>query len=255
MSLSTDHFLYTGIVKHRRFTPFKREFSYPVFMLYLDINDLDSVMKKSFFWNIDKAAVVSFNRKDFHNINTMSLDQAVRDTVQKKAGVRPDGKIRMLAHLRYFGYCFNPVTFYYCFDRNDNEVEFILAEVTNTPWKERYSYVLQASQGDKEKVIKSKMKKELHVSPFWDMDHIYDWVFSSPAEKLNVFMENYKDGEKVFDASLNMKRDILNRASLFSSIFKFPFMTIKVVFWIHLQAFFLWLRGATFYTHPSKIKN
>jgi|TARA_B110000467_G_C18196453_1_gene409228 DUF1365 family protein len=255
MSLSTGHFLYSGEVKHRRYTPFKREFSYPVFMLYLDINDLNNVMDKSIFWNVNKAAMVSFNRLDYHNAKTESLDQAVRDTVQKKVGNRPSGKIRMLAHLRYFGYCFNPVTFYYCFNREDDQVEFILAEVTNTPWKERFSYVLKASGNNKEKKIKSTMKKELHVSPFWDMDHMYDWSFSRPEDKLGVYMKNFKDGQKVFDATLNMKRLILNRNSLLASIFKFPFITIKVVFWIHLQAFFLWLRGATFFVHPNKTKN
>ena len=160
----------------------------------------------------------------------------------------------MLAHLRYFGYCFNPVTFYYCFNREDNKVDFILAEVTNTPWGEKHSYVLSASKNSKGK-IKSTMKKELHVSPFWDMDHLYDWSFSSPTEKLGVYMKNFKEGEKVFDATLNLKRLILSKKSLLFTIFKFPFMTVKVVFWIHLQAFFLWLRGATFFIHPSKTNN
>ncbi len=255
MNISTGHYIYTGLVKHRRYKPFKREFSYPIFMLYLDINDLDSVMKKSLFWNVNKPAIVSFNRKDFHNIETKSLDKAIRDTVEGKTGSRPIGKIRMLAHLRYFGYCFNPVSFYYCFDKDDHKVEFILAEVTNTPWKERFSYVLRASNNKQENKIRSEMKKELHVSPFWDMDHMYDWVFSSPEDKLSVFMKNYKDGERVFDATLNLKRSILNKRSLFFSVFKYPLMTIRVVFWIHLQAFFLWLRGATFFIHPSKVKN
>ena len=176
-------------------------------------------------------------------IRDRSLDKAIRDTVEQKTGSRPIGKIRMLAHLRYFGYCFNPVSFYYCFDKDDNKVEFILSEVTNTPWKERFSYVLRASNNKQENKIKSEMKKELHVSPFWDMEHVYDWAFSSPMDKLNVFMKNYKDGERVFDATLNLKRSILNKRSLFFSVFKYPFMTIKVVFWIHLQAFFLWLRS------------
>lgn len=87
MNLSTEHFLYTGIVKHRRYTPFNREFSYPIFMLYLDINDLNNVMKKSILWNVNKAAMVSFNRNDYHNAKTKSLDQAVRDTVQKKLDI------------------------------------------------------------------------------------------------------------------------------------------------------------------------
>ena len=70
-----------------------------------------------------------------------------------------------------------------------------MAEVTNTPWGERHSYVLSASKDTRGK-IKSTMKKELHVSPFWDMDHLYDWSFSSPTEKLGVYMKNFKEGEK-----------------------------------------------------------
>ena len=182
MKLSTNHYIYTGTVRHRRHHPFEREFSYSVFMLYLDINDLDNVISRSILWNIDKPAIVSFNRKDFHGDVGVPLDTAVRDTVESRTGVRPKGRIRMLAHLRYFGYCFNPVTFYYCFSRNDDSVDYILAEVTNTPWKERYAYVLSASPERGNSEIKSNMKKELHVSPFWDMDHMYEWVFSSPKD-------------------------------------------------------------------------
>ena len=255
MKLSTDHYIYTGTVRHRRYTPFESEFSYPVFMLYLDINDLENVINKSIFWNINKPAVVSFNRSDFHGAEEVDLDIAVRNTVENRVGIRPEGKIRMLAHLRYFGYCFNPVTFYYCFNRNDDSVDYILAEVTNTPWKERHAYVLSSSQESNKSEIRLSMKKELHVSPFWDMDHMYDWVFSSPKDKLNVFMKNFKDGKHVFDANLSMDRTEMTKKNLLKSVFRFPFMTIKVVFWIHFQAFILWLRGATFYTHPSKIKN
>lgn len=251
--LSTRNFIYNGVVRHRRHNPFRSEFSYSIFMIYLDIGDLDSILKKSLFWNINKPAVVSFNRSDFHGDTDISLDDAVRNTIENRTGSRPRGKIRMLAHLRYFGYCFNPVTFYYCFSHDDKRINYILAEVTNTPWKERYAYVLTAS--DNSHKIKSNMKKKLHVSPFWDMDHNYEWVFSSPKEKLSVLMKNYKNGDNVFDASLSMKRMDLNKSNLFKSVFRYPFITIKVVFWIHFQAFFLWLRGATFYTHPSKIKN
>ena len=251
--LSTRNFIYNGVVRHRRHNPFRSEFSYSIFMIYLDIGDLDSILKKSLFWNINKPAVVSFNRSDFHGDPDISLDDAVRNTIENRTGSRPSGKIRMLAHLRYFGYCFNPVTFYYCFSHDDKRINYILAEVTNTPWKERYAYVLTAS--DNSHKIKSNMKKKLHVSPFWDMDHNYEWVFSTPKEKLSVLMKNYKNGDNVFDASLSMKRMDLNKSNLFKSVFRYPFITLKVVFWIHFQAFFLWLRGATFYTHPSKIKN
>ena len=250
-----NNFIYKGTIVHRRFTPFNHFFNYPLFMAFIDLDTVNSFLKKSWFWNVNKKALIAFHREDYHGKPDTDLSQSVRETVYKSIGKEIKGPIRLLTHLRYFGYCFNPVSFYYCFDKDDNKVEFILAEVTNTPWKERFSYVLRASNNKQENKIKSKMKKELHVSPFWDMEHVYDWAFSSPMDKLNVFMKNYKDGEKVFDATLNLKRSILNKKSLFSSVFKYPFMTIKVVFWIHLQAFFLWLRGATFFIHPSKVKN
>ena len=255
MSVINKSYIYSGTIRHRRFTPFNHFFTYPLFMTYIDLNSIEDTLKKSWIWNINKPAMISFMRNDYHGDHQISLDESVRKTVFEKIGYKVKGPIRLLTHLRYLGYCFNPVSFYYCFDEDDNKVEFILAEVTNTPWKERFSYVLQASSNKQENKIRSQMKKELHVSPFWDMDHMYDWVFSSPMDKLNVFMKNYKDGEKVFDATLNLKRNILNRRSLFFSVFKYPLMTIKVVFWIHLQAFFLWLRGATFFIHPSKVKN
>ena len=84
MNLSTDHYIYTGTVRHRRHDPFDSEFSYPVFMVYLDINDLDSVMKKSIFWNVDKSAIVSFQRNDFHGDVERPLDIAVRDTIKRE---------------------------------------------------------------------------------------------------------------------------------------------------------------------------
>ena len=255
MNLSTDHYIYTGTVKHRRHDPFNSEFSYPVFMMYLDINDLDSVMEKSIFWNVDKSAIVSFQRNDFHGDVERPLDIAVRDTVKKRTGVRPEGKIRMLAHLRYFGYCFNPVTFYYCFSRNDDRVDYILAEVTNTPWKERHAYVLSASPENKSSKIKSNMKKNSMYLPFGIWNMYMTGRLAVLKISLNVLMKNFKDGKHVFDASLSMSRMKMTKANLMKSVFRYPFMTIKVVFWIHFQAFLLWLRGATFYIHPSKVKN
>ena len=254
MNLSTDHYIYTGTVRHRRHDPFDSEFSYPVFMVYLDINDLDSVMKKSIFWNVDKSAIVSFQRNDFHGDVERPLDIAVRDTVKKRTGVRPEGKIRMLAHLRYFGYCFNPVSFYYCFDSSDSFVEAILAEVTNTPWKERHAYVidLKANKSKNANLI-GKLEKELHVSPFWGMDHQYEWFFTEPNENLLVNMKNFKDQSKVFDATLKLERKTFSKSNLIRYILQFPFITLIVVFRIHWQALILWIKRAPFFIHPKKV--
>jgi len=252
MSLSKKNYLYTGVVGHRRFTPFNHFFQYPLFMAYIDLNTVNSFLKKSWFWNVNKKALVSFYREDYHGDPNKDLSESVRDTVYKTIGLEVKGPIRLLTHLRYFGYCFNPVSFYYCFNKNDSKLEAILAEVTNTPWKERHAYVLK-NKGNNKK-IKSSFKKQLHVSPFWGMDHEYEWLFSEPQKKLNVNMINFKSAKKVFDANLNMVRIPFTIRELLKQILKFPLITISVVFRIHLQAFKLWIKKAPFFIHPDKLK-
>jgi len=252
MSLSKKNYLYTGVVGHRRFTPFNHFFKYPLFMAYIDLNTVNSFLKKSWFWNVNKKALVSFHREDYHGDPKKDLSESVRDTVFKTIGLEVKGPIRLLTHLRYFGYCFNPVSFYYCFDKEDSKLEAILAEVTNTPWKERHAYVL-SNQGNNKK-IKSSFKKQLHVSPFWGMDHEYEWLFSEPQKKLNVNMINFKSAKKVFDANLNMVRAPFTIKELLKQVLKFPLITFFVVFRIHMQAFKLWIKKAPFFIHPDKLK-
>ena len=130
-------------------------------------------------------------------------------------GVVPSGPIRVLTHLRYFGYIFNPVTFYYCFDESGTQVETILAEITNTPWKERHAYVLPAASARRdERVMHFQFDKEFHVSPFWPMDMHYDWRFTAPEERLHVHMENWREDRRAFDATLTLERESISSASL-----------------------------------------
>ena len=251
--ISVDNYIYEGYIRHRRFTPFKNFFKYPIFMVYFDISKIEQLFKKkSIIFNINKPSIVSFYRTDYHKSNIKCLDKAVRDTLKNKYKFIAKGPIRILTHLRYFGYCFNPVSFYYCFDKEDKQVESVMAEVTNTPWNERYTYFI--SDFDSKNNLKSTMEKKFHVSPFWDMEHIYDWVFTIPNQKIAVNMKNYKNNTKVFDATLKLIRKKLSLKNLLVQIMKFPFITIKVFLRIHWQAFRLWLKGATFYTHPKKIK-
>ena len=151
MSLSKNHQLYWGTINHRRHVPFKRFFSYPIFMAYIDITSLQTTMRPSFLWNVDKPALASFRRQDYHGDASVSLESSVRKTMQEKTGKTFNGPIRLLTHLRYFGHCFNPVSFYYCFNDTDEKVEAIMAEVTNTPWKERHVYVIDKQSPNKRK--------------------------------------------------------------------------------------------------------
>ena len=223
-------------------------------MAYIDISSLASALEPSLFWNINKPAIVSYRREDYHGDPSKDLEDCVRKTLQEKTGVDFKGPIRLLTHLRYFGYCFNPVSFYYCFDENDKKVEVIMAEVTNTPWKERHSYVIYERLDDDSKLsFTASPKKQFHVSPFWGMDHEYEWFFSNPEEALNVIMKNYKDGEKVFNVALNLQRRAFNKKSLFKAVLRFPFATLMVVCRIHWQALMLLIRRAPFFTHPDKL--
>jgi len=173
--------------------------------------------------------------------------------VEKETGRRPRGPIRLLTHLRYFGYVFNPVSFYYCFDANDERLETIVAEVNNTPWKERHCYVLG---NDRDigcgSVRRFKPAKEMHVSPFMPMDIDYDWRFRCPGNDLSVHMENYRENAKLFDATLVLKRQEITPKSLSRVLLAFPLMTLKVLTAIHWQALKLWLKGNPVHDHPAK---
>ena len=205
-----NNFIYTGTIVHRRFTPFNHFFNYPLFMAFIDLDTVNSFLKKSWFWNVNKKAVIAFHREDYHGKPDTDLSQSVRETVYKSIGKEIKGPIRLLTHLRYFGYCFNPVSFYYCYDEMDSEVEVIMAEVTNTPWKERYPYVIQDKCGKNHRLT-ANFEKKLHVSPFWGMDHDYEWMFTQRGKDLFVSMKNFKSNQKVFDATLKMKRMLFTK--------------------------------------------
>ncbi len=244
--------IYQGRVQHRRHTPHPHVFCYPICMMYIDLSELDLIFSKTWFWSLEKMNVGSFRRRDYLGDPTTSLDQAVRDCAFSKLARRPAGPIRMLAHLRYFGHCFNPVSFYYCFEPDGQTLDCIVAEITNTPWRERHAYVLDArSSGSKNDWFEFEFDKAFHVSPFFPMQLRYDWRFSLPANNLNVQMNlSNSSAEKQFDASLNLQRSQINGWNLTRVLWQYPLMTIKVVAAIHWQAFLLWLKQITVYDHP-----
>ena len=108
--------LYVGQIRHRRLAPKPHFFFYRIFMAYLDLQELDTVFTGNPLWSTRRPALAWFRRADYLGDPSVPLDQAVRDLVEQKTGVRPIGPVRVLSHLRYFGYSFNPVSFYYCFD-------------------------------------------------------------------------------------------------------------------------------------------
>jgi DUF1365 family protein len=227
-------------VRHRRHAPRAHAFRYPLFMAYLDLAELDSAFRGRWLWSARRPAIARFARKDHFGDPRVPLERAVRELVEARGGRRPAGPIRLLTHLRYLGYVFNPVSFFYCFDAAGAKVETIVAEVNNTPWGERHCYVLQG--------LRSQTGKAMHVSPFMPMDLRYDWRFTAPGDQLAVHMALKRSGDKIFDATLALRKQPIGNGVLA----RFPLMTAKVIAAIHWEALRLWLKRIPFHTHPAK---
>ncbi|MFX0144738.1 MAG: DUF1365 domain-containing protein [Candidatus Hodarchaeota archaeon] len=245
--------IYTGHVGHSRYQPVENRFRYSLFMMYLDLAELDHIFQGRTLWSVERPNIAWFRRRDYLGDPSLPLDTAVRNLVQERLGQRPEGPVRMLTHLRYFGHNFNPVSIYYCFDQADSKVQTIVADITNTPWGERYSYVLDEKQdvgtGEGRRF---RFAKTFHVSPFLDMDTDYDWHFGEPGDVLRVQMIASHAGTKLFMANLDLKRRELNGSNLARMLLSYPPMTLKAVAAIYWQALRLWMKGATFYAHPAK---
>ncbi len=247
--------IYAGQVRHRRKQPVVHEFDYRMFMMYLDLAELPTIFGKRWLWSARRPALARFRREDHFGDPAIPLDDAIRELVNDETGARPSGPIRLLTQLRYFGYVFNPVSFYYCFSEDDTQLETIVAEVNNTPWGERHCYVLpQSMNRGAGKHMRYFPEKEMHVSPFMPMDVQYDWRFNQPDQNLTVHMENALSGKKIFDATMVLKRKEITAASLAYSLWGYPFMTLKIILAIHWQALKLWLKGAPVHDHPEKRK-
>ncbi len=244
--------LYVGHLAHRRLTPVVNAFQYSLFMVCLDLDELERVFSGRWFWSVERSNWAVFRRRD-HLRRSGTLREAVRATVREQLGFAPDGPIRILTHLRYCGVCFNPISIYYCFAPDGTKLEAILAEVHNTPWCEEYARALDTRRGPDDGVYhRFELDKEFHVSPFMPLDLRYRWRFTSPGETLGVRMELFRNGRLVFDAALGLSRRPLNGRNMASALLAWPCMTARVISAIYWQALKLKLKGAPFFPHPSQ---
>ncbi len=240
--------IYEGWVRHRRRDEVDHELRYPVFMAYLDLDELPEVLDGMALWSARRPAVAWFRRADHLGDPAEPLTDTIRAVVAARTGSRPQGSIRLLTNLRYLGHCFNPVSFYYCYDAAGQRVEAVVAEVTNTPWGERHAYVLGADPDRPPGgVVRGRLEKAFHVSPFMGMDHTYEWRLTDPGDRLLVHIDSERDGAVVFDATLSLERRPFSTGVLV----RHPAMTAQVVAHIYGQAVRLKLKGAPYHPNPS----
>jgi DUF1365 family protein len=252
--------IYEGWVRHRRYAPHPNAFRYRMYMLYVDLAEVDGLFTKRWLWSVGRRNIAQFRRSDYFGDAAIPLDTAVRDLVQRETGLRPSGPIRLLTHLRYFGLSFNPVSFYYCYAADGSTLETVVADITNTPWKERHAYVLPISGAKRHGgVFGWTFDKQFHVSPFLPLHCRYDWRFSIPDDNLRVHMDVYKsttpnseDFVRELDATLVLHRREFNGKNLARVLARHPLMTLKIVAAIHWQALRLFLRGNPVFDHAIK---
>lgn len=248
-----DSCIYQGQVIHSRTAPAKHDFTYDVYMMYLDLAELDQVFQDRWFWSTTRPAPARFNRKNYLGDPKDTLDTSVRELVGERTGTRPEGPIRLLTNLSYFGYCINPISMYYCFDPDGKQVETIVADVTNTPWGEHHCYVLTRNERHAdEKIKRFTTPKALHVSPFMEMKLNYNWFLTEPQDTLSLRITNTTGKERFFSATLNLSRKEITGSSLARVLLSYPPMTLKVAAAIYWQALKLWVKGIPFVTHPKK---
>lgn len=248
--------IYEGRVRHTRTTPVEHHFDYRLFMMYLDLDELPTLFQKRWFWSTTRPALARFHRGDHLGDNDKPLSDCVRDLVATETGYRPEGPIRLLTNLTYFGYGFNPVSFYYCFAVDGKTVDFIVAEVNNTPWGEQDCYVLSCNEDSRRGASwRFRPHKKMHVSPFMPMEVDYDWALAEPGERLSVYMANARDGARIFDAALLLRRTDVSAWSLASALIRYPMHTVKIIVSIYWQALRLWLKRCPLYPHPDKTQH
>jgi DUF1365 family protein len=258
--------LYTGTLRHRRFRPRRHEFTYKLFMAWLDIDRIPELMARLPWTSYNRFNWASFDERDHFGDPALSLRERVTQDARAQNVPSPDGPIFLLTHLRYLGYCFNPISFYFCYDRS-GRLDTVLAEVNSTfgescnywLWSDnRQAAVNALDRRPSATALRYRCPKTMHVSPFMGMNLDYQFILTQPNEKFVAHMNTIERGPEsesfkpFFDATLALER--WTRRSVVRVLLRHPWMTARVIGAIHWEALRLFLKGVPVYTHPGRVR-
>ena len=243
--------IYSGFVTHRRFKPKRHFFSYKTFSLLIDLNEVEDLGRKIKFFSYNKFNVLSFYDSDHGPRDGSSLVKWVKKTLAKSEINIESGSVKLLCFPRFFGYVFNPLSIFYCYDQN-SQLKAILYEVKNT-FNEQHTYVFSVSSSSN--LILHKCDKRFYVSPFIEMKTFYNFRLSKPGNVINIFIKQADIEGILLIACQVGKRLEFNSKNLFFQFLRHPLMSFKVILAIHFEAFRLWSKGIKHVKKKTKIKN
>ena len=245
----TNSCIYNGKVIHKRFKPKEHYFKYSVFSLLIDLSELRKIDQEISFFSLNKFNLISFHEKDHGERDGSSLEEWVKKNLEQNKIDTTDIKIKLLCYPRIFGYVFNPLSIFYCYD--DNKLKAIFYEVKNT-FNEQHTYIFKIKDNEE---IAQKCKKKFYVSPFMDMETYYNFKLLNPNDKLSVFIKQTDSIGTVLTATQTGKKKEFSSKQLMFNFFKYPLMTIKIISSIHFEALLLWKKGAIFRKRNIKLRN
>ena len=241
--------IYNGEVTHTRFKPVRHFLKYKTFSLLIDLDEINLLDKSIGIFSHNKFNIFSFYDKDHGDRDGGNLKDWVISNLKKFQITENITNIKVLCYPRILGYVFNPLSIFYCYEKD--KLVAIFYEVKNT-FNEQHTYIFKIKNNEE---IIQKCRKKFYVSPFMDMETFYNFKLLNPNDKLSVFIKQTDADGTILTATQTGDKKEFSFKQLAINFIKYPLMTIKIISSIHYEALLLWKKGAIYRKREVKLKN